>query len=97
MLLGYAEDHTGDVYRVMHLKTQHVILSRDARWMNIMWKAYMIEQKCINHGLQIIDDTDDQRERQNRSNRVEDFAEFAERHEMVIMELGEGSTKAWLL
>ena len=41
MFVGYANDHTGDVYRFIHLKTQHVILSRDARWMNIMWKAYM--------------------------------------------------------
>ena len=41
MFVGYAEDHTGDVYRFIHLKTQHVVLSRDARWMNIMWKVYM--------------------------------------------------------
>ena len=41
MFVGYAEDHTGDIYRFIHLKTQHVILSRDARWMNIIWKAYM--------------------------------------------------------
>ena len=34
----------------------HVILSRDARWMNIMWKAYMRKQQCSNHGLQIIDE-----------------------------------------
>ena len=55
MFVGYADDHTGDIYRFIHLKTQHVILSRDARWMNIMWKAYMRKQ-CINHGLQIIDE-----------------------------------------
>ena len=41
MFVGYADDHIRDVYRFIHLKTQHVILSRDARWMNIMWKAYM--------------------------------------------------------
>ena len=55
MFVGYADDDTGDVYRFIHLKTQHVILSRDARWMNIMWKAYMRKQQCINHGLLIID------------------------------------------
>ena len=48
--------HTGDVYRFIPLETQHVILSRDARWMNIMWKAYMRKQKYINHGLQMIDE-----------------------------------------
>ena len=47
MFMGYAEDHTGDVYRFIHLKTQHVILSRDPRRMKIMWKAYMRKQKHI--------------------------------------------------
>ena len=55
MLVGYVEGCTGDVYRFIHLKTQHVILSRDARWMNIMWKAYVRNQKHISHGLHIID------------------------------------------
>ena len=53
MFVGYADD---DVYRFIHLKAQHVILSRDARWMNIMWRAYMRKQQHINHGLQIIDE-----------------------------------------
>ena len=69
MFVGYAEDHTGDVCRFIHLKTQHVILSRDARWMNIMWKAYMRKQKCVNHGLQILDEDfesdDDEEIREN--------------------------------
>ena len=56
MFVEYEEDHTGDVYRFIHLNTQHVILSRDARWMNIMWKTYMRKQNCINRGLQIIDE-----------------------------------------
>ena len=56
MFVGYADDPTDDVYRFIHLKTQHVILSRDARWMNIMWKAYMRTQQHINHGIQIIDE-----------------------------------------
>ena len=30
MFVGYVDNHTGDVYRLIHLKTQHVILSRDA-------------------------------------------------------------------
>ena len=56
MFVGYKDDHTGDVYRFIHLKTQHVILSRDSRWMNIMWKAYMRKQQHINHGQQIQDE-----------------------------------------
>ena len=30
MFAGYADNHTGDVYRFIHFKTQHIILSRDA-------------------------------------------------------------------
>ena len=30
MFVGYVDNHTGDVYRLIYLKTQHVILSRDA-------------------------------------------------------------------
>ena len=60
MFVGFADNHTGDVNRFIHLKTQHVLLSRDARWMNIMWKAYMRKQQCINHGLQIIDEDEDE-------------------------------------
>ena len=41
MFVGYAQDHTGDVYRYICLKTQHVVFSRDPIWMNIMWKAYI--------------------------------------------------------
>ena len=65
MFVGYTEDHAGDVYRFISIKTQHVILSRDARWMNIIWKAYMRKQQCINHGLQMVDDdfeSDDEEE-----------------------------------
>ena len=56
MFVAYADDHTCDVYRFIHLKTQNVLLSRDARWMNIMWKGYMRKQQCINPGLQVIDE-----------------------------------------
>ena len=56
MFVGYAEDHTCDVYRFIHLKTQHIILRRDARWINIIWGAYMRKQQLINHRLQIIDE-----------------------------------------
>ena len=37
------------------MSTGSLILSRDVRWMNIIWKTYMRKQ-CINHGLQIIDE-----------------------------------------
>ena len=43
MLVGYAEDHAGDVYRFLHIHTKRIILSRDVRWLNIIWKHYTMK------------------------------------------------------
>ena len=40
MFVGYAEDHTKDVYRFLNIHTKRIILSRDVRWLNIIWKRY---------------------------------------------------------
>ena len=40
MFVGYADDHSGDVYRFLNVKTKSFIMSRDARWLNRMWKHY---------------------------------------------------------
>ena len=40
MFVGYADDHTKDVYRFLNIQTRRIILSRDVRWLNIIWKQY---------------------------------------------------------
>ena len=40
MFVGYADDHAGEVYRFLNVKTKKIILSRDTRWQNLMWKHY---------------------------------------------------------
>ena len=35
MFVGYADDHVGDVYRFMNVQTKRIILSRDAKWLNL--------------------------------------------------------------
>ena len=40
MFVGYAEDHTKDVYRFLNIHTRRIVLSRDVRWLNIIWKQY---------------------------------------------------------
>ena len=40
MFVGYADDHSGDVYRFLIIHTKRIIMSRDARWLNIIWKHY---------------------------------------------------------
>ena len=35
MFVGYADDHTKDVYSFLNIHTRRIILSRDGRWLNI--------------------------------------------------------------
>ena len=43
MFVGYAEDHAGDVYRFLNIHTNRIIMSRDVRWLNIIWKHYRMK------------------------------------------------------
>ena len=47
MFVGYADDHTGAVYRFIHIKTGQIILRNDVRWLNTMWNAYMKKQRRL--------------------------------------------------
>ena len=40
MFVGYGDDHTKDVYRFLNIHTRRITLSRDVRWLNIIWKHY---------------------------------------------------------
>ena len=40
MFVGYAEDHSGDVYKFLNIHTKRIIMSRDVRWLNIIWNHY---------------------------------------------------------
>ena len=40
MFVGYADEHSGDVYRFLNVKSKRTIMRRDARWLNIMWNHY---------------------------------------------------------
>ena len=40
MFVGYADYCTKDVYRFLNIHTRRIILSRDVRWLNIIWKQY---------------------------------------------------------
>ena len=37
MFVGYADNHAGNVYRFVNLKTKKIILSRDITWMNKLY------------------------------------------------------------
>ena len=36
MIVGYADDHSCDVYRFLNIHTKRIIMSRDVRWLNII-------------------------------------------------------------
>ena len=40
MFVGYADDHSRDVYRFLNIHTKRIIMSRDVRCLNIIWKHY---------------------------------------------------------
>ena len=40
MFVGYADDHPRDVYKFLKIHTKRIIISRDIRWLNIIWKHY---------------------------------------------------------
>ena len=40
MFVGYAYDHSRDVYRFLNIHTKRIIISRDVRWLNIIWRHY---------------------------------------------------------
>ena len=41
LFVGYAENHSGEVYRMLNLVTHKISLTRDVRWLNINYKKYM--------------------------------------------------------
>ena len=43
MFVGYADDHSGNVYRILNIHTNRIIMSRDARWLNIIYKHYRMK------------------------------------------------------
>ena len=40
MFLGYSTQHAGDVYRFLHMKTNHTIHSLDLEWLGKMWHEF---------------------------------------------------------
>jgi Reverse transcriptase (RNA-dependent DNA polymerase) len=40
MFVGYAENHAGDVYRMLVLKTNRIVMSRDIIWLNLVYGKY---------------------------------------------------------
>ena len=59
MFVGYADDHSGDAYRFLNIKTKRIIMSRDARWLNIMWKHYKKKYNYARRQLELFLDEEE--------------------------------------
>ena len=40
MFVGYADNHSRDVLKFLNIRTKRIIMSREVRWVNIIWKQY---------------------------------------------------------
>ena len=38
--MGYSTQYAGNVYRFLHMKTNHIINSRDIQWLGKMWDEF---------------------------------------------------------
>ena len=43
MFVRYADDHSGDVFRFLNINIKKIIMSRDARLLNTIWKHYRMK------------------------------------------------------
>ena len=86
MFVG-ADDHTGDVYRFIHIKTGQIILSRDVRWLNIMWKVYMQKQRRLNQNLEESEsdyDSEDDYDKFHDNNKITDVTREEEEEDQAL-------------
>ena len=67
MFLGYAENHAGDVYRFLHLKTTKIVLSRDVVWLKRFYAEHMKIKRLrvVDIHVNSDDDTDSESGRDN--------------------------------
>ena len=80
MFVGYADDHTKDVYRFLNIYTKSVILSRDVRWLHIIWKQYKKKSIYARSRVELFLDEEE--------SSLEDDKSFGD---ISIMEIMEGS------
>jgi len=72
IFVGYAENHTGDVYRLLNLKTDKIVLSRDVVWLNKTFEEYMKIDGVKVRDPVIIDDDIIQVDEEVRQGQVQD-------------------------
>ena len=67
MLVGYADDHSCDVYRFLNICTKRIIMSRDVRWLHIIWKQYKKKSKYARKQVELFLDEEERSLEDERS------------------------------
>ena len=79
LFVGYAEDHAGDVYRFLNIHTKRIIMSRDVRWLNTIWKHYRMKRINARKQVELFLDEEERSIEEERS--VEEDSEEEEEEE----------------
>ena len=68
MFVGYAENHAGDIYRFLNIHTKRIIMSRDVRWLNLIWKHYRMKSIYARKQVELFLDEAERSIEEERSN-----------------------------
>jgi hypothetical protein len=77
LYLGHAEDHAGDVYRLLNLEMKMVVFSRDVRWLNQSYRAFTKSQR-----LEKDDDDNEYEDDNDKEEEVDAFNDVKEPNEI---------------
>ena len=77
MFVGYADDQSGDVYRLLNIHTKRIIMSRDARWLNIIWNQYRMRSIYARKQVELFLDEEE------RS--IEEVSEQKKKKKLMVM------------
>ena len=83
MFVGYADDHSRDVYRFLNIHTKRIITSRDVRWLNIIWKHYRRKSIYARKQVELFLDEEEKSIEDERSSE-ESSVEETEENQMVM-------------
>ena len=78
LYLGHAEDHGGDVHRLLKLETRRVVRSRDLRWLDKNLKDYKRDKGDFEDEDDDVADDGDARNFEIEDSKIEDAAEDVE-------------------
>ena len=77
ILVGYADDHAGNVCRFINIEMKKIVLSRDIEWLNSFWKQY---KKRKDDSKKLVDefypyDEDDQTQEESETEEIKNSGE----------------------